>query len=341
MKAVATGLLVLAAIVFVIARLYEDDVRWLRYVRATSEAAMVGAIADWFAITALFKRPLGLPIPHTALIPERKDDIGAGLSSFVQSNFLSRRVISEKLESVDMSRRIGEWLREPENAHSVAGELALAASTTTELLGDDLQRTLDTAVRDRLGETSVVSLTKPIIDTVILFLREVGDESGGHLSDHLKSDEFAAQLRSHPQLAVHGEQLKHQLLDHPEFHAWMQDLWSSLQHGLGDAAKESGSVVRRRIEVAIVALAEHLLRDVELQRKVDAWIESLVVTLAEAGASEIGNLIEDTVKGWDADELIARIEPPIGCDLQFVRINGTLVGGLAGLVIFIASELWF
>jgi len=302
---------------------------------------MVGAIADWFAITALFKRPFGLPIPHTALIPERKADIGAGLSAFVQSNFLSRRVISEKLESVDMSRRIGEWLREPENAHSVAGELALAASTTTELLGDDLQRTLDTTVRDRLGETSVVPMVKPVIDTVILFLREVGSESDGPLGEHLMSDEFASQLRSHPQLADHGERLKHQLLDHPEFHAWTKDLWSSLQHGLSNGAKESGSVVRRRIEVAIVALADHLLRDVELQRKVDAWIESLVVSLAEAGAGEVGNLIEDTIRDWDADELIARIEPPIGCDLQFVRINGTLVGGLAGLAIFVASELWF
>ncbi len=401
MKVVATAMLVVAAVIFIIARGYEEDHGWVGYVRATAEAAMVGALADWFAVTALFKHPLGLPIPHTAIIPKRKNEIGEGLGEFVQSNFLTGEVVAEKLQSVEMSRRLGMWLREPENARSIIGELAVVVSAISEVLGDDedVRMMVDSLVRDRLGRIPVAPIMGRVIDAgmdgdhhhevyntvlkgaanflednrstfrrrlinespwwvpegiddrvfekiygaVMTFLREVDSDPEHHIKRDIdvRSREFADRLRSDERLIVQGEKLKHELLDHPEFQAWTKDLWSTLQRGFGEATKEADSDVRRRIEDAIIALANRLVVDVELQRKVDAWIESIVIYLAEAGGSEIGGLIANTVQGWDADETADRIELQVGRDLQFIRINGTLVGGLAGFLIYAASEAFF
>ena len=401
MKVVATAMLVVAAVIFIVARGYEEDHGWVGYVRATAEAAMVGALADWFAVTALFKHPLGLPIPHTAIIPKRKNEIGEGLGEFVQSNFLTGEVVAEKLQSVEMSRRLGMWLREPENARSIIGELAVVVSAISEVLGDDedVRMMVDSLVRDRLGRIPVAPIMGRVIDAgmdgdhhhevyntvlkgaanflednrstfrrrlinespwwvpegiddrvfekiygaVMTFLREVDSDPEHHIKRDIdvRSREFADRLRSDERLIVQGEKLKHELLDHPEFQAWTKDLWSTLQRGFGEATKEADSDVRRRIEDAIIALANRLVVDVELQRKVDAWIESIVIYLAEAGGSEIGGLIANTVQGWDANETADRIELQVGRDLQFIRINGTLVGGLAGFLIYAASEAFF
>lgn len=401
MKMVATAMLVIAAVIFIIARGYEEDHHWVGYVRATAEAAMVGALADWFAVTALFKHPLGLPIPHTAIIPKRKNEIGEGLGDFVQSNFLTGEVVAEKLQSVEMSRRLGLWLREPENASSIIGELAVVLSAISEVLGDDedVRMMVDSLVRDRLGRIPVAPIMGRVIDAgmdgdhhhevyntvlkgaanflednrstfrrrlinespwwvpegiddrvfekiysaVMAFLREVDGNPDHHIKRDIdvRSREFADRLRSDERMIEQGEKLKRELLDHPEFQAWTKDLWSSLQRGFGEATKEADSDVRRRIEDAIVALANRLVDDADLQRKVDAWIESIIIYLAEAGGSEIGGLIANTVQGWDAEETADRIELQVGRDLQFIRINGTLVGGLAGFLIFAASEAFF
>ena len=401
MKMVATAMLVIAAVIFIIARGYEEGHHWVGYVRATAEAAMVGALADWFAVTALFKHPLGLPIPHTAIIPKRKNEIGEGLGDFVQSNFLTGEVVAEKLQSVEMSRRLGLWLREPENASSIVGELAVVLSAISEVLGDDedVRMMVDSLVRDRLGRIPVAPIMGRVIDAgmdgdhhhevyntvlkgaanflednrstfrrrlinespwwvpegiddrvfekiysaVMAFLREVDGNPDHHIKRDIdvRSREFADRLRSDERMIEQGEKLKRELLDHPEFQAWTKDLWSSLQRGFGEATKEADSDVRRRIEDAIVALANRLVDDADLQRKVDAWIESTIIYLAEAGGSEIGGLIANTVQGWDAQDTADRIELQVGRDLQFIRINGTLVGGLAGFLIFAASEAFF
>ena len=138
-----------------------------------------------------------------------------------------------------------------------------------------------------------------------------------------------------------GERLKQELIDHPEFQLWTQDLWSSLQRGFGEATQEADSDTRRRIEEALIKLAERLVEDDALREKVDAWILSIVIYLADAGRTEIAGLIANTVEGWDAQETAERIELQVGRDLQFIRINGTLVGGLAGFVIFALSEAFF
>lgn len=401
MKMVATSLLVLAAIIFIISRGLEDEISFMRYVRATAEAAMVGALADWFAVSALFKHPLGLPIPHTAIVPTRKDEIGVGLGAFVQSNFLTGEVIAEKLGQVDLSARLGEWLQEPDNARSMVNEAATVLSTIAENLGEDenVRVMVDTLVHDRLAQVPVAPILGRVMDAgmdgdhhrdvynaalsgaanflednrdtfrrrlvnespwwvpeqidnqvfekiysaVMTFLREVDADPKHDFKRQidLRSRELADRLRNDERLIERGEQLKHELLDHPEFQTWTKDLWSSLQHGFGEATREADSDVRHRIEDALVALANRLVDDKELQTKVDAWIISIVSYLAEAGSNEIGVLIASTVEGWDGDELTDRIEPHVGKDLQFIRINGTLVGGLAGLLIFIASEFFF
>ena len=304
---------------------------------------MVGAIADWFAVTALFKRPLGLPIPHTALVPQRKDDIGAGLGEFVKSNFLTAEVISEKLESMEVSRSIGLWLQEPGNARSVAGEVVPPAVAVSGAVVDDVRQMMDGFVRDELDRTSVVPVMARVVGATISYMGDVAGEPVQHIwggDVDVRSREFTERLASDDRLIARGEDLKTELLDHPEFEAWMKDLWESLETKLGDLAHTTDSAVHRGGEDVIVKIAEHLSNDIELQKKLDAAIESLAIALAEAGGSQVGALIEDTVRGWEAEQLIERVEPLVGCDLQFIRINGTLVGGLAGLAIFAAGQ-WF
>ena len=402
MKGFATLLLVVAAVVYFIARANQDGgAPWIGFVRATAEAAMVGAFADWFAVTALFKHPLGLPIPHTAIIPKRKDDIGEGLGEFVQSNFLTGEVVAEKLQGVQMSKRLGLWLRERANAESTVSEVAVVVAAISDVLSDDddVRLMVDSLVRDRLGRVPVAPILGRVIDAgmdgehhhelyntvlkasanflddnrttfrrrltnespwwvpepiddrifdkiysaIMTFLREVDGNPQHHIKRDIdfRSREFAERLRSDERLIEQGEQLKQELLDHPEFQEWTKDLWSSLQRGFGDATRDADSDVRRRITDAIVTLAERLVEDPELQAKVDHWLESIVVYLAEAGRGEIGNLIANTVEGWDPHDTADRIELQVGRDLQFIRINGTLVGGLAGFVIHAISEIFF
>ena len=402
MKGFATMLLVVAAVVYFIARANQDGgAPWIGFVRATAEAAMVGAFADWFAVTALFKHPLGLPIPHTAIIPKRKDDIGEGLGEFVQSNFLTGEVVAEKLQGVQMSKRLGLWLRERANAESTVSEVAVVVAAISDVLSDDddVRLMVDSLVRDRLGRVPVAPILGRVIDAgmdgehhhelyntvlkasanflddnrttfrrrltnespwwvpepiddrifdkiynaIMTFLREVDANPQHHIKRDIdfRSREFAERLRSDERLIEQGEQLKQELLDHPEFQEWTKDLWSSLQRGFGDATRDADSDVRRRITDAIVTLADRLVEDPELQAKVDHWLESIVVYLAEAGRGEIGNLIANTVEGWDPHDTADRIELQVGRDLQFIRINGTLVGGLAGFVIHAISEVFF
>lgn len=341
MKALATSLLVIAAITFLVTSVLEGDNPSLGYVRATAEAAMVGAIADWFAVVALFKHPLGIPIPHTALVPSRKDEIGKGLGEFVQTNFLSEEVISEKLERMELSRRIALWLREPENARVVIDDLAVPVTAVAEVLRTDVQALMDTAVRHRVTATAVAPVMGRVLGAVMTLLREAdaGHDVPGDVD--VRALDLVDSLRTDDRLIAKGEQLKHELLDHPEFGAWMTELWESIENGFGQVVEAADSTVRRRAAGAVVVLANQLLHDEKLQAKVDAWIELAVISLADAGSSEIGQLIEETVKGWDNDQLIDRLEPPIGCDLQFIRINGTLVGGLVGFLIFAVSDLFF
>lgn len=397
----ATLLLVVAAVIFIVARGYEEDHGWVGYVRATAEAAMIGAFADWFAVTALFRHPMRIPIPHTAIIPKRKNEIGEGLGEFVQSNFLTGEVVAEKLSTIEISKRLGEWLQNPDNARSMVSEVAVVVSAISEVLADDedVRMMVDSLVRDRLGRVPVAPILGRVIDAgmdgghhrevynaalagaasflednrdtfrrrllqespwwvpepiddrifdkifgaVMAFLREVDGNPEHHVRRDIddRARVLANRLRSDERLIEEGERLKQELLNHEDFQAWTKDLWSSLQRGFGDATRQADSGTRRRIEDAIVSLANRLVVDVDLQHKIDTWIESIVVYLAEQGRTEIGELIANTVQSWDPQETSDRIELQVGRDLQFIRINGTLVGGLVGFTIYSLSEFIF
>ncbi len=401
MKMVALAMLVIAAVIFVISKGIENDGSTIAgYIRATSEAAMVGAMADWFAVTALFRHPLGLPIPHTAIVRNRKDEIGEGLGEFVQSNFLTGDVVEEKLADVEISKRLGSWLADPEQSRSIVSEVAVVAGAVSEVLRDDedVRAVVDSLVRDRLSNVPVAPVVGRVIDAgmdgdhhhelynaalsgaanflgdnretfrrrmmlespwwvpeqiddrvfdkiyaaVMTFLREVDSNPEHHVKRDIddRARELANRLRSDERLIEQGEKLKQELLDHPEFQAWTRDLWSSLQRGFGDATTDPDNEVRERVAHAIQAVGERLMVDPSLQAKVDAWLTSTAVYLAEQGRGEIGALIANTVAGWDPDETADRIELQVGRDLQFIRINGTLVGGLVGFLIHAGAELF-
>ncbi|MEM7339565.1 MAG: DUF445 domain-containing protein [Actinomycetota bacterium] len=400
MKMVATGMLVVAAIIFVLARAYEEAQPWLGYVRATAEAAMVGALADWFAVTALFRHPLGIPIPHTAIIQTRKNQIGASLGGFVRDNFLTSEVIAERLREADLAARVGRWLSQEDNARSVSAQSAAVVKGVTEVLQDDLvQGGIEQVVQSRARAVPVAPLMgrvveaafegdhhqnlleailrslsgfmgenqetfrqrlyeespwwvpeqvddvvfEKIYEVVQSFLLDVGSDRNHpmRLEIDKRTIRFADDLKNSPALAARGEELKEELLAHPEVRAWSASLWLRIKAALIDATEDPESDLRVRLDGALVGAGQSLEADPEVRARIDAWIIDATSYVAEQFRHEVADLIATTVQGWDTQETADRLELQVGRDLQFIRINGTLVGGLAGLVIYTVSELIF
>lgn len=397
---VATGLLVVAAVVFVLARWQQDERAWAGYVRATAEAAMVGALADWFAVTALFRHPLGIPIPHTAIIQKRKDEIGQSLGAFVRDNFLTKDIVTDRLRSAGLGKRVGSWLAEPDNARSVGEQSAAVVKGITEVLQDDtiqgglehivtdrvrsipvtplVGKAIDVAVegdhhqvllevtlnglgafltenqvtfRQRLYQESPWWVPEPvddrvfdkIYDAVTKFLDEIGTDRAHPLRKQLdeRTRVLAERLRDDPELLARGEGLKDEVLHHPEVRAWIASLWVRIKSGLIDATENPDSALRRQIEEALVDAGRSIESDPELQAKIDDWVVGATGYVAEQFRDEVADLIAHTVEGWDSAETAERLELQVGRDLQFIRINGTIIGGLAGLTIHTVSELFF
>lgn len=400
MKLIATGFFVAAAVVFVVAKVFEDHGAWIGYVRAGSEAAMVGALADWFAVTALFRHPLGLPIPHTAIIPNRKNEIGRSLGEFVQGNFLTREVITERMAGVHVGERLGTWLSEPNNAERAAEAAADAMGGVLEVLDDrDVEEALGSAVERRLEQTEVAPLLGKAIDVAVdgnhhqRMLDGVMKGIGGFLEDNREMlrgrldqespwwvpdsiddrvfakifggvqrfladvsnspnhevrssiDErvvaLAGKLRDDPALIAKCEAMKLELLHHPDVQAWLQSLWGELKSSMLTASKDPESELRRRLVDGFANAGVRLTTDTQIQAKIDNWVERLVSHIVENYKHEVAGLISSTVERWDSADTSKRIELQVGRDLQFIRINGTVVGGLAGIVIHTVSELFF
>ena len=398
MKRRATGLLVLMGLVFVAAWLLEPGHPWLGYVRATAEAGMVGGVADWFAITALFRRPLNLPIPHTAIIPQRKDRIGRSLGNFVQNNFLSPEVLGAKLRAAALSRRAAEWLRDPEHARTVVRQAAGALRSATAVVRDDdvhafLERsvieplkqrpiapvlasglTLLTAndrhqqlldrvvhglarllaeneelIRDRVREESPWwvpefvddKLHDRIVDGIARTLYSVSEDPSHPLRRQLDDllTNWIEQLRESPEMMARAESLKQQVLDNPTSDRLTESLWRELKQVLDRQVDAAEHGIPGGLERGLSALAEAALEDEALLAKIDEWIIGAVLRIVEQHRHEVGQLIAATVSAWDPDETSRRIELQIGRDLQFIRINGTLVGGLVGLVLYAVTQM--
>ncbi|WP_205020445.1 DUF445 domain-containing protein [Streptomyces sp. HB132] len=399
MKTTATGLLLLVALVYVLATWAENAGvgGWPGYVAAAAEAGMVGALADWFAVTALFRRPLGLPIPHTAIIPTKKDQLGESLGSFVGENFLSGDVVRDRIHALGVGSRLGTWLAEPEHADRVTAELATALRGALTVLRDsDVQAVVGEAITRRAdaaevgpgigkmlekivsdgGHRRVVDLVcvrahdwlvlhgDSVMDAVqggapgwtprfvdkrvgervykelLRFVTEMRDMPGhparGSIDTFLT--DFAADLQTDTDTRARVERLKSEILGRGEVQDVIASAWSSVRAMIISAAEDERSELRMRARASLMSLGARLSTDERLQGKLEGWLEDAAAYVVTTYRAEITSLISDTVAGWDADQTSKKIEAHIGRDLQFIRINGTVVGALAGLAIYAVSH---
>lgn len=402
-KAVATGLLVLATVIYLVCRYLEargQDGAWTGYVRAASEAGMVGALADWFAVTALFRHPLGIPIPHTAIIRRKKDQVGHALSEFVGENFLNATLISEKLRQARIPERAADWVLDGGGAERVSAEAGkLIDVVVTGLDPADVEQVIRAFVVDSvtepewapplgrgLGQLIEEGRTEPVVDAVVVWLDErarasedlvvrlldertpawaprfVRELVGARVYRELV--EFTADVRRNPdhearralrrflrQLAddlQHDpamigrvERLKNEVMESAPVRALPGRLWERARVVLTDMARDPESLLRRRIVRWTTDVAGRVHTDADLRASLESRIVGGAAYLAENYAGEVTGIIGETVERWDADEASDRIELMVGKDLQFIRVNGTVVGALAGLVIYTVSQAVF
>jgi uncharacterized membrane-anchored protein YjiN (DUF445 family) len=400
----ATGLLAVVTLAFLVVAVTTEREGATGYLRAGLEAAMVGGLADWFAVVAIFRHPLGIPIPHTAVIVTRKDQFGQTLGQFVQEHFLNAATISDRVRSIGVAERASTWVLErdaagaPVNAERLAGhaaELVVRLAETVE--DDDLVHVVESAVRSRLADVDVAPLGarlltvvteegrhRELVDAVLVgldgflaeneaLLRERfasespwwvpdvvddriferlltgvraiirGDTVGG--SDELRSRIDVAVARiigrlEHDEVwQDRAEQIKQEMLDHPALRSFLDSLWSDTKATLRTQALDGGSVLRQRLTELVVSGAERFRADERAMARTDELAEQAASAVVDTFGDEITRLISTTIAQWDGEETASRLELLLGRDLQFIRINGTIVGGLAGLVIHAVGEL--
>jgi uncharacterized membrane-anchored protein YjiN (DUF445 family) len=389
MRSLAVALLLFAAVVYLVT--LDRDGFW-GYVNAGAEASMVGAIADWFAVTALFKHPLGLPIPHTALIPRRKEDLGRSLEEFVGENFLQEQVIRERLQIAELSRRVGEWLTVEKHARRVVDEAAsvlhlglsrvrdedmrvlveeallprflaepvspLAGSLLAEIVRDKAHHglvdlALDEAHRWLEGNEETFSeivgerapwwsppainerVTHRLHVELVAWIADIRDDPYHHARAALDRllEQLAQDLLHDPQTQERAERLKERVLAHPQVLVTATSLWNAFRSALLAALADEGGPVRARARAELTAFGDRLLADAPLRRRLDRYAADLVVFVVGRYGDELTAVITHTIDRWDGKEAARKIELHVGRDLQFIRINGTIVGGLVGVAI--------
>ena len=403
MKVVALSFLVGATGVFLGCRWAHSagiTATWVGYVGAAGEAGMVGALADWFAVTALFKHPLGIPIPHTAIIKRKKDQLGEGLGTFVRENFLSPQVVETKLRDAQIPGRLGKWLSETAHAQRVAAETATVLRVLVELLrDDDVQHVIDRMIVRRIAEPQWGPPVGRVLATLLAehrqealiqlladrafqwslnageIIQRVVERDSPNWSprfiDHLVGDrihrelmdftdkvrrnpdhelrrsatrflfEFADDLQHDDATIARAEAVKEQLMAREEVTNAAATAWKTLKRLMLEGVDDPSSALRTRVADAVVRIGESLRDDAELRDKVENWMVRAAEHLVSQYGVEITAIITDTIERWDAEEASRRIELHVGRDLQFIRINGTVVGALAGLVIYAAAQLLF
>ena len=388
----ATGLLGAVTLVFIGVTVAGVHGTLLGYIQAGAEASMVGGVADWFAVTALFRRPLGLPIPHTALIVERKDQFAATLGQFVQENFLNADVLTDRIRSVGLPRRLAAWLSEPAHAARFAGYAADAVVTVAEALRDeDVQQTLTAELTRIIDSVEVAPLAGRVLRAAVaeghhtglfndilaaadrylaghvgelreLFEREaprwIPDAVYGRLFDRIYNrlrqrlatmaadpdDESRRQfdawvaglpdrLETDPDLRERGERIKRDVLASEGLRDWSSSLWQKAKKALRAQAGDPDSELRRRLEGLLVAAGHRLGSDTRLQDGMERMIESAIRALADQFHDELAGLVTGTIERWDATQTSTQLELLLGRDLQYIRINGTVVGAGVGLAL--------
>lgn len=399
MKAMALGLLVLLGVVFVIAFPLQDVHPAWGYVRAAAEGGMVGALADWFAVTALFRHPLGIPVPHTALIPRKKDQLGAALTEFVQENFLDSDVAREKVEGLTVAEAAGGWLRRPENAARAAREVATAARGAMAAADDDAVQELLRQLMDRhmvqpewsptlagvledvvagrhhervvdlvVGHTGdwVAAHPEMFVETVrrrspewspdlvdrllaerlhaeaLKYLagirRDPGHEARRAVDDWLTR--LSADMREDADTRASVERFKHSLFADERLRSWAGRAWTALRDSLLDALEDPASDLHRALLAALRDLGVRLQEDPVLRERVDGYARRAAAYALSSYGPAVTGVIEETVARWDGDRTARTLELFVGRDLQYIRINGSIVGALAGLAIHAVATLF-
>jgi uncharacterized membrane-anchored protein YjiN (DUF445 family) len=397
MKRRATLLLVAATVVFIIARVLESRFAWLAVVRATAEASMVGGLADWFAVTALFRHPLGIPIPHTAIVPARKDRVGRTLGAFVQRNFLTREVIEHRLRAAQVGKRLAEWLTEPANARTIARSAASAMSSGAQMLRDeDVQDVIDRSLAKRVRSMHLAPLLgkvlavmtednrhQEVLDEVIQLASRTVNENSDLIRERIEQEtpwwipsavdekifkrvlsaiqrllaelsadryhplrerfdislqQFVERLNTSPEFAARVDAWKEEFLDNEAARRFSASIWQEGKEALARYVANPDSKAPGVIEEALTKFGQKAVDDPELLAKIDEFAVDIAVFLVARYQDDVAELIASTVSSWDPELTSRRVELAIGRDLQFIRINGTLVGGLAGLLIYLISN---
>ena len=391
---VATGLLVVMAIIFVATSYFVEVHPVIGFVRAFSEAAMVGGLADWFAVTALFRHPLGLPIPHTAIIPRNKDRIGDTLAIFLKDNFLTPNVIARRMQGFDIAGAVGKFLAAPSGGESWmrAGASRLFADIMGALDEERLGGMVKSALADQIRKLEIAPLLgqalaagmkenkhQPLIDNIVMWSSKALDENEhllrqivheranalvrftgideriatsivnglhklfsemGEDSDHpfrLKAEEalkkLAKDLQKDKKMQKRVHDFRDELLENPAVLDWLDGLWEQARAALLKAARDPDTMLAGRLGEALQQMGATLEHDEQLKRTVNRFARRAVVGGAAAYGGNIVRLVSDTVRSWDTSTIVNRLETTVGPDLQFIRINGTLVGGLVGVLI--------
>ncbi len=391
MRLIATGLLLAMIALLIAARLGQPAHPWLGFVRAFAEAATVGACADWFAVTALFRRPLGLPIPHTAIVPRNKDRIGAGLGSFIETNFLAPELVEQKLRSLDIAGRAASWLAHPTNAAFLAERIAAAIPASLRTIDDrQVGEFVEVVLLDQIRGIQLAPLAGRVLSVLIAndhhhavfdalldgaarfvernreFLREhierrsswwipkfVDEKIYNALLTGLQSTltdmraidnpwrrqfearlvAFADQLQSAPDYAVRGERLKDDFIASPLMRAYLASVWLETKtRVLADLAAPR-SLTKDWIASLLHTIGSRVHADPAQQAVVGGWIVGVALSHVVPHRRELGDFIAGVVQRWDARTFVDKLEAQVGPDLQYIRISGTVVGGLVGLAI--------
>lgn len=401
MKMIATGMLVVMAGVYVAMRIIGPVHPMVGFVKAFAEAAMVGGLADWFAVTALFRHPLGLPIPHTAIIPRNKDRIGDTLATFLRDNFLTPAVVARRMRGLNVAGAAGRFLASEDRGGSGRlrdGASRLLADILESLDDDRLGGMAKTAVAERLrrmdvspllGQTLTAAIREgrhvPLLDGIINrasliiasneeIIREMVHERAGRIlrwtgldenvsnavitglnklvfdmadnPDHplrLKINEMledlASDLQHNEAMQARVQALKDELVDNPAMQAWIDGLWQQGRAALLRAARDPDKAMAGKLGDTLRQLGQTLQTDDRIRTTINRFARRAAVGATASYGDGIVKLVSDTIRSWDVGKVTERVETAVGRDLQYIRINGTLVGGLVGLAIH-AVDVW-
>lgn len=398
-KRIATGLFLLMAIVYIIMvyAIRHSPASWMGYVKAFAEAAMVGALADWFAVTALFRHPMGMPIPHTNLIVNSKNKIGDNLGDFVTDNFLTSENIRPYVEKVDLANMISTWLNKPSNQAILESEITTLAKQILTDLNDDTiinlmtakakegiaainiqgfvskglmyaiernehnrlldiilpkaqiyveehrQEIYDNVVEKKpiLGLIGGKAVTNQLISGINTFLGDIERDPHHKIRKEitLRLEMLAVDIEASPMWKAKFDEIISQFITDKTIDTYMRDLWASTKESLLHQLEDKSSTLRTYIMSSLSKIAIDLESNAENKEKINKWIQHTIYRVALKNTKEVGQLIRNTVESWDGQELSDKLELEVGKDLQYIRINGTLVGGLVGLLIYIITSL--